>query len=67
MNAIIENLKNIQAIELENGFANGELYNDCEDKINAIRLNGSLKEIETIQGDVYGGMTKEQRTKFNKK
>ena len=32
----IETLRKMQAIELEAGFPNGELYNELEDKINAI-------------------------------
>ena len=67
MKAIIENLKNIQAIELENGFSNGELYNDCEDMISKLEIDGTLIEIETTQGDVYGGMTVKQRELWNQK
>ncbi len=33
-----ETLRKMQAIELEAGFPNGELYNELEDKINAIEI-----------------------------
>ena len=34
----IETLRQMQVIELEAGFPNGELYNELEDKINAIEI-----------------------------
>ena len=34
----IETLRKMQAIELEAGFPNGKLYNDLQDKINAIEI-----------------------------
>ena len=33
-----ETLRKMQAIELEAGFPNGELYNELEDKINTIEI-----------------------------
>ena len=35
----IEILRQMQVIELEAGFPNGELYNELEDKITIIKIN----------------------------
>ena len=36
----IAELEAIQNNEIQNNFANGDLYNDCENKLNMIRLHG---------------------------
>ena len=52
----IHNLKAMQALEMENNFPNGQLYNELQDLIWKLE-NNRLEEIEVIQGDVYGGRT----------
>ena len=51
----IQELKSIQEFELVNNFPNGDLWNDCEDKITNILTHGNEfgTDIETIQGDIY--------------
>jgi len=45
----IETLRKMQALELEAGFPNGELYNELEDKINDIEVQA---ERERRKGSV---------------
>jgi len=49
----IQTLRNLQNAELQNGFVNGQLYNDLEDMIYKLE-NNLYKEIETIHADAYG-------------
>jgi hypothetical protein len=49
MKTQIETLRKMQVIELEAGFPNGELYNELEDKINAIEAKADK---ERRQGNV---------------
>jgi hypothetical protein len=61
----IETLRNLQVIEMENGFPNGQLYNDLEDMIYKLENNiYNEQEIEVIQGEVYGGKTREELNKI---
>ena len=51
MNAI-ETVRKLQQEEIENGFKNGELYNELEDLIYS--LNNPQSKLESIHGDMYG-------------
>ena len=48
----IETLRNLQVIEMNSNFPNGQFYNDLEDMI--YKLENGYIELETIQGDMYG-------------
>lgn len=52
----IDKLREIQNEEINNGFANGTLWNDLEDIIYKLEN----PEIETIKGDLYAGKTSKQ-------
>jgi hypothetical protein len=45
---IIKNLLEIQAIEVQNNFANGDLWNNCEDMINNIKMYGQTNDPQKI-------------------
>ena len=45
---IIKNLLEIQAIEVQNNFANGDLWNQCEDMINNIKRYGQTNDPQKI-------------------
>jgi len=52
----IAKLREIQNEEINNGFENGNLWNDLQDLIYKIEN----PEVETIQGDLYAGKTSKQ-------
>lgn len=54
----IETLRKLQKQEIENGFANGSLYNDLEDLIYG--LENPQSKLESVQGDLYAGKTFKQ-------
>ena len=47
----IEKLREIQNEEVNNGFANGSLWNDLEDLIYGLESPSS--KLETVQSDMY--------------
>jgi len=52
MTTQIETLKKMQAIEMEAGFPNGELYNELEDRITSIEMDTERKRRGSIE--MYG-------------
>jgi hypothetical protein len=50
MTTLIETLKNAQQVEMENGFQNGNLWNDLEDLINKIEKEEKEKKIDSLDG-----------------
>jgi len=46
----IQTLRDLQAKEIENGFANGELYNELQDLI--YKLENPSFYLESVQGDL---------------
>ena len=52
----IEKLREIQNEEVNNGFVNGNLWNDLEDLIYG--LENSESKLESVQGEMYGGKIK---------
>lgn len=57
----IETLKALQQEELNNNFANGNLYNELEDLI--YKLENPTTTLESVQGETYAGRTMEVITK----
>lgn len=53
MKNLIDTLRTAQQVEAENGFVNGNLWNDLEDMI--YKINNP--EAETEIGEVYGSKT----------
>lgn len=49
----IAELETIQNQEVENNYANGDLYNDCEDKLNMIRMYGQEEAPEFEEADEF--------------
>lgn len=58
MSSAIEKLRAIQQDEINNGFVNGQLYNDIEDMI--YKLENPSHLIESEQGEIYAGKTRKQ-------
>ena len=56
----IEKLREIQNEEVNNGFANGSLWNDLEDLIYG--LENPSSKLETVQSDMYESNTKIQKS-----
>lgn len=54
----IEKLREIQNEEVNNGFANGELWNDLQDLI--YKLENPSSQLESEQADLYAGKTLKQ-------
>jgi len=50
MTTLIETLKNAQQVEMENGFQNGNLWNDLEDLINKIQKKEKEKYFDSLDG-----------------
>jgi hypothetical protein len=48
----IQTLRNLQQAEIENNFANGELYNELEDLI--YKLENPSFYLESESADMYG-------------
>jgi hypothetical protein len=54
----IETLKKMQVIELEAGFPNGELYNELEDKIWAIKAQAEIERRKVNGVSIYNNQFK---------
>jgi len=50
MTTLIETLKNAQQVEMDNGFQNGNLWNDLEDLINKIQKEEKEKCFDSLDG-----------------
>lgn len=57
----IEKLREIQNEEINNGFANGSLWNDLEDLIYG--LENPQSKLESVISDTYAGKTMEELLK----
>jgi hypothetical protein len=51
----IETLKALQLEELNNNFANGDLYNELEDLI--YKLENPITQLQSVQGETYASKT----------
>ena len=58
----LEKLEKLQNEELQNGFQNGDLWNDLEDII--YKMKHSIENVEPIQVDAYGSHSFQERKKL---
>mgnify|MGYP003635764022 CR=1 FL=1 len=49
----IEELETLQQGEVKNDFANGELWNECQDKLANIHMYGQEADVEPLMIDGY--------------
>lgn len=64
MTPAIQTLRNLQQAEIENNFANGQLYNELEDLI--YKLENPNFYLESEQGEIYAGKTMAEMFEANK-